>query len=92
MEVQTFMGIMKQFSPLDHHWCYWNPYQLFTVIHDVRTGYGAAAILLLDRRYGTPAIQGKLPGWIRGSLKKGMGVREAVGEMRGFFEHKANPV
>ncbi|KAK2839302.1 hypothetical protein FQN49_006272 [Arthroderma sp. PD_2] len=28
-----------------------------------------AAILMIDRRYGTERIQGKLPGWIRGSLQ-----------------------
>ncbi|KAJ5397223.1 hypothetical protein N7509_005336 [Penicillium cosmopolitanum] len=27
-----------------------------------------AAIVMIDRRYETPRIQGKLPGWIRGSL------------------------
>ncbi|KAF2102085.1 TFIIH basal transcription factor complex helicase subunit [Rhizodiscina lignyota] len=48
-----------------------------------------AVILLLDRRYGTSAIRGKLPGWIRGSLKTGMGVREAAGEIGGFFQDKA---
>jgi chromosome transmission fidelity protein 1 len=27
-----------------------------------------AAIVMIDRRYDSPRIQGKLPGWIRGSL------------------------
>ena len=27
-----------------------------------------AAIVMIDRRYETPRIQGKLPGWIQGSL------------------------
>ncbi|KAF2195102.1 DNA repair helicase [Zopfia rhizophila CBS 207.26] len=35
-----------------------------------------AAILMLDRRYGGQRIQAKLPGWIRGSLANGAGVRE----------------
>lgn len=48
-----------------------------------------AAILLLDRRYGTAPIQAKLPGWIRGSLTKSMAVKEAAGEIRGFFDRKA---
>ncbi|KAF2027273.1 DNA repair helicase [Setomelanomma holmii] len=33
-----------------------------------------AAILMLDRRYGTKRIRNKLPGWIRSSLVDGIGV------------------
>ncbi|KAK7626152.1 helicase C-terminal domain-containing protein [Phyllosticta citricarpa] len=47
-----------------------------------------ASILLLDRRYGGERIRNKLPGWIRGSLREGSGVREVVGGVRGFFEEK----
>jgi chromosome transmission fidelity protein 1 len=47
-----------------------------------------AAIMMLDRRYGTERIRGKLPGWIRGSLRAGMGVRNVEGELEGFFAAK----
>ncbi|KAH8727829.1 helicase C-terminal domain-containing protein [Phaeosphaeriaceae sp. PMI808] len=47
-----------------------------------------AAILMLDRRYGTKRIQDKLPGWIRGGLAKGAGVRDVEQKLRGFFAGK----
>lgn len=49
-----------------------------------------SAILLLDRRYRTERIEGKLPGWIRQGIVRG--VREGWGEVTGclgtFFEGK----
>ena len=50
-----------------------------------------AAIVLVDRRYGTERIRGKLPGWIRGGLvgdshKKGLG--GLMGAVGGFFRAK----
>lgn len=47
-----------------------------------------AAILMLDRRYGTPRIQSKLPKWIRGSLTSGLGVRDIPKRLNGFFVEK----
>ncbi|KAF2088523.1 DNA repair helicase [Saccharata proteae CBS 121410] len=47
-----------------------------------------AAILLVDRRFGTERVGGKLPGWIRGSLGRADGVRGVVGGLRGFFGGK----
>lgn len=44
-----------------------------------------AAILMVDRRYGSPRVQAKLPGWIRGSLKKDASPREVVSELKHFF-------
>ncbi|KAF2147016.1 uncharacterized protein K452DRAFT_330380 [Aplosporella prunicola CBS 121167] len=44
-----------------------------------------AAILLLDRRYAGERVARKLPGWIRGSLRAGMGVEGVKGELGGFF-------
>lgn len=44
-----------------------------------------AAVLMLDKRYGSERIQRKLPGWIRGSLVKGIGVREAEMALDQFF-------
>ncbi|EUC46616.1 hypothetical protein COCMIDRAFT_35728 [Bipolaris oryzae ATCC 44560] len=48
-----------------------------------------AAILMLDRRYGSKRIQDKLPKWIRGSLTAGLGVRDVEGnqdaENRGAY-------
>ncbi|KAF2739544.1 DNA repair helicase [Polyplosphaeria fusca] len=44
-----------------------------------------AAILMLDRRYGTPRIQSKLPGWIRSSLVKTAGVQEVDKRLDDFF-------
>jgi Rad3-related DNA helicase len=50
-----------------------------------------AAIVLVDRRYGTERIRGKLPGWIRGGLvadshEKGLG--PLMGTLGGFFRGK----
>lgn len=51
-----------------------------------------AAIVMVDRRYETPRIQAKLPGWIRGSLVASSGVRPAqmtVQRLSKFFAEKA---
>ena len=50
-----------------------------------------AAIVLVDRRYGTARIRGKLPGWIQGGLvddshEKGLG--GLMGALGGFFRGK----
>lgn len=47
-----------------------------------------AAILMLDRRYGSKRIQDKLPKWIRGSLTGGLGMRDVEGKLGGFFADK----
>ncbi len=49
-----------------------------------------ASILLLDRRYRTPRIEGKLPAWIRqGIVKDGPdGFGQAVEKLKVFFEGK----
>jgi chromosome transmission fidelity protein 1 len=47
-----------------------------------------AAILMLDRRYGSKRIQDKLPKWIRGSLTGGLGVKEVGDMLDGFFASK----
>lgn len=47
-----------------------------------------AAIVLVDRRFGTERIRGKLPGWIRGGLVEGSeqkGLQGCVGAMNVFF-------
>ena len=51
-----------------------------------------ASILLLDRRYRTPRIEGKLPAWIRQGIVKGEGVGfgPALESLRIFFEGKKN--
>lgn len=51
-----------------------------------------AAIVMIDRRYDSPRIQGKLPGWIRGSLVSSRSTRPAqmtVQRLSGFFAEKA---
>lgn len=48
-----------------------------------------AAILMMDRRYGTKRIQDKLPGWIRGSLKEARRIEDGLENLRSFFESKA---
>lgn len=52
-----------------------------------------ASILLLDRRYGTPRIEGKLPAWIRQGVVKG-GAADGFGQvlegLRAFFAGKKN--
>jgi chromosome transmission fidelity protein 1 len=47
-----------------------------------------AAIMMLDRRYGTKRIQDKLPKWIRGSLTSGLGVGDVEKSLDGFFARK----
>ncbi|KAJ5469466.1 ATP-dependent DNA helicase chl1 [Penicillium diatomitis] len=51
-----------------------------------------AAIVMIDRRYETPRIQGKLPGWIKGSLVTSSGARPAqatVQRLSRFFAEKS---
>ncbi|KAH7018140.1 DEAD-2 domain-containing protein [Microdochium trichocladiopsis] len=50
-----------------------------------------ASIVLVDRRYGTPRIRGKLPGWIQGGLVEGSergGLGQMMGKLSGFFRGK----
>lgn len=50
-----------------------------------------AAIVMIDRRYDSSRIQGKLPGWIRGSLVSSPSERPAqmtVGRLSKFFAEK----
>ncbi|KAJ0337864.1 hypothetical protein COL922a_006276 [Colletotrichum nupharicola] len=50
-----------------------------------------AAIVLVDRRYGSDRIRGKLPGWIRGGMDNGShekGLPQLMGAMSGFFWSK----
>jgi chromosome transmission fidelity protein 1 len=47
-----------------------------------------AAIMMLDRRYGTKRIQDKLPKWIRGSLTSGLGVGDVEKRLDTFFAGK----
>lgn len=50
-----------------------------------------ASILLLDKRYKTPRIESKLPGWIRQSIESGhqdRNFRDVVEGLRMFFETK----
>lgn len=50
-----------------------------------------AAIVMIDRRYDTPRVQGKLPGWIRGSLVSSSPARPAqatVQRLSKFFANK----
>ena len=47
-----------------------------------------AAILMVDRRYGSQRIQAKLPGWIRGSLRNDASLVEVASGLKGFFETK----
>lgn len=51
-----------------------------------------ASILLLDRRYRTPRIEGKLPAWIRQGIVKGGadGFGQVLETLRIFFEGKKN--
>ena len=51
-----------------------------------------ASILLLDRRYSTPRIQKKLPGWIRQGLlpdQRHDGFQETIERLRSFFGSKS---
>lgn len=50
-----------------------------------------AAIVLVDRRFGTERIRQKLPGWIRGGLAEGsqnQGLGQMMGKLSGFFRGK----
>ena len=50
-----------------------------------------AAIVLVDRRFGTERIRQKLPGWIRGGLVGGsekQGLGQMMGKLSGFFRGK----
>ncbi|KAI2464854.1 DNA repair helicase [Annulohypoxylon bovei var. microspora] len=50
-----------------------------------------AAIVLIDRRFGTDRIKGKLPSWIRGGLVEGSesaGLGQMMGKLSGFFRGK----
>jgi chromosome transmission fidelity protein 1 len=44
-----------------------------------------AAIMMLDKRYGSERIQNKLPKWIRGSLVAGMNAKEVEKKLGHFF-------
>jgi chromosome transmission fidelity protein 1 len=48
-----------------------------------------AAVLLVDGRYDTERIRGKLPGWMRGSIKSGCSMGEIQSGLREFFKGKA---
>lgn len=48
-----------------------------------------AAIVLVDRRFGTDRIRGKLPGWIRGGMaqgSEGRGLQGLLGALNVFFK------
>ncbi|KAI3319874.1 DNA repair helicase [Xylariaceae sp. AK1471] len=50
-----------------------------------------AAIVLIDRRFGTDRIKGKLPGWIQGGLINGSengGLGQMMSKLGGFFRGK----
>jgi chromosome transmission fidelity protein 1 len=47
-----------------------------------------ASIYLIDRRYCGERIRGKLPGWIKGSLRGAKGMSEVVEGTKEFFERK----
>ena len=50
-----------------------------------------ASIVMLDRRYNTPRIRSKLPGWIRKGLLEDAGQKrfaEAMESIRDFFKQK----
>lgn len=47
-----------------------------------------AAIMMLDKRYGSARIQSKLPKWIRSSMTDGLGVREIPKRLDTFFAEK----
>lgn len=50
-----------------------------------------AAIVLVDRRFGTERIRAKLPGWIRGGMAEGSearGLQGLMGALSGFFRRK----
>ena len=52
-----------------------------------------ASIILLDRRFGTPAIEEKLPGWIRESMTAARAVdtltfKQHMASLKRFYEDK----
>lgn len=50
-----------------------------------------AAVVLVDRRFGTERIRGKLPGWIRGGMVEGSergGLQGLMAGLSGFFRGK----
>ena len=50
-----------------------------------------AAIVLVDRRFGTARIRGKLPGWIQSGLvdeSEKKGIQGLMGALNGFFRRK----
>ncbi|KAF2848298.1 ATP-dependent RNA helicase-like protein chl1 [Plenodomus tracheiphilus IPT5] len=47
-----------------------------------------AAILMLDKRYGSKRIQDKLPKWIRGSMVSGLDAKDVEGHLDSFFADK----
>ncbi|KAF8650145.1 hypothetical protein AX16_005380 [Volvariella volvacea WC 439] len=47
-----------------------------------------AALILLDQRYSTPAIRGKLPKWIGNSVTVAEGFGQAVKELASFYRGK----
>ncbi|KAI5859966.1 DNA repair helicase [Durotheca rogersii] len=52
-----------------------------------------AAIVLVDRRFATQRIRGKLPGWIRGGLVEGSeagGLGQMMGKLSSFFRGKTS--
>jgi chromosome transmission fidelity protein 1 len=51
-----------------------------------------AAILLVDKRYASEKIRGKLPGWIQGSLKRPGEAVEVERGLRRFFEEKEDRI
>ena len=55
----------------------------------IRHRHDYAAIVMIDKRYETPRIQGKLPAWIRQSLSTGDGARPVTKiqrELSTFFK------
>ncbi|KAI1432992.1 DNA repair helicase [Xylaria sp. CBS 124048] len=57
----------------------------------IRHGNDYAAIVLIDRRFGTERIKGKLPGWIQGGLVAGSdkeGLGKMMSKFNGFFRGK----
>lgn len=52
-----------------------------------------ASIVLLDRRYRTERIAGKLPGWIKQSIvpeKRGESLMDVINSLEGFFTSKTD--
>lgn len=54
-----------------------------------------AAIILVDRRFGTERIRGKLPGWIRGGMVAGAestGLQGLMGGLNKFFKGRKGAI